>query len=56
MLPINLLIILLTDGYVAYEKEVAQLNKHEHTVTQATCWARSRRTFEKALQMESVTS
>tara|TARA_R110000744_G_scaffold314864_1_gene421880 strand:- start:97 stop:1659 length:1563 start_codon:yes stop_codon:yes gene_type:complete len=43
---------LLTDGYVAYVKAVAQLNKHEHTVTHATCWAHGRRTFEKALQME----
>jgi hypothetical protein len=47
---------LLTDGYVAYEKAVAQLNKHEHTVTHATCWAHSRRTFEKALQMEPDTA
>jgi transposase len=47
---------LLTDGYIAYEKAVAQLNKHEHTVTHATCWAHSRRTFEKALQMEPDTA
>jgi transposase len=32
---------LLTDGYVAYEKAVTQLNKHEHTVTHATCWVHS---------------
>jgi transposase len=35
---------------------VAQLNKHEHTVTHATCWAHSRSTFEKALQMEPDTA
>jgi transposase len=47
---------LLTDRYVAYEKTVALLNKHEHTVTHATCWAHSRRTFEKALQMNLDTA
>jgi transposase len=30
--------------------------KHEYTVTLAICWAHSRRTFEKALQMEPVTA
>jgi len=35
--------------YVAYEKAVALLNKHEHTITHVTFWAHSRRTFEKAL-------
>lgn len=44
--------ILLTDGYSAYDKAVALLNKTHHTVDHATCWAHSRRTFEKSLQIE----
>jgi transposase len=37
----------LTDRYVAYEKALAQLNNHEHTVSQVTYSAQNRRTFEK---------
>ena len=43
---------LLTDGYGAYDKTVAQLNQQEANITHATCWAHSRRYFEKALTME----
>jgi transposase len=43
---------LLTDGYVAYEKTVAQLNKHEHSVTHATYWVHSRRTFENTTECQ----
>lgn len=43
---------LLTDGYGAYDKTVSQLNQQETTVIHASCWAHSRRYFEKALSME----
>lgn len=39
---------LLTDGYVAYTKAVATLNQTGHTIIHASCWAHSRRMFEKA--------
>jgi transposase len=39
---------LLTDGYAAYTSVVKKLNKHEHTITHASCWAHLRRMFEKA--------
>ena len=39
---------LLTDGYVAYTKAVATLNQTGHTITHASCWAHSRRVFDKA--------
>lgn len=45
---------LLTDGYAAYSKGVAQLNAQEHTIHHANCWAHCRRTFEKALKMEPL--
>ncbi|MFT6834448.1 MAG: transposase [Francisellaceae bacterium] len=45
---------LLTDEYVAYEKAVTKLNKHEHTVTHATCWAHSRRIFEKRCKWSPI--
>lgn len=43
---------LLTDGYNAYEKAITQLNKEDADIVHATCWAHSRRAFEKALNME----
>ena len=43
---------LLTDGYSAYDKAVGKLNEKSHCVDHATCWAHSRRTFEKALALE----
>ena len=43
---------LLTDGYAAYDKAIAQLNLHDAEIVHATCWAHSRRAFEKALKME----
>ena len=43
---------LLTDGYAAYDKAIAQLNTQETAINHATCWAHSRRCFEKALVME----
>lgn len=46
--------VLLTDGYAAYTKAVAQLNKAGQIITHATCWAHARRYFEKSLTMEPV--
>lgn len=43
---------LLTDGYAAYEKTVAQLNQQEQHIVHAACWAHMRRTFERALDHE----
>ena len=43
---------LLTDGYAAYPKAVKQLNQEDKKITHATCWAHTRRYFEKALGME----
>lgn len=43
---------LLTDGYVAYDKTVAALNEQEQKVEHATCWAHTRRYYEKALKVE----
>lgn len=43
---------LLTDGYAAYTKTVSALNEHEQKVAHATCWAHTRRYYEKALQAE----
>lgn len=43
---------LLTDGYSAYDKAVGKLNEKNQCVDHATCWAHSRRTFEKALNIE----
>jgi len=45
---------LLTDGYSAYEKAIANLNAHDVKIIHATCWAHSRRAVEKALNMEPV--
>ncbi|MDC0601780.1 IS66 family transposase, partial [Aliiglaciecola sp.] len=39
---------LLTDGYVAYTNAVNQLNQQGQVITHASCWAHSRRMFEKA--------
>lgn len=47
---------LLTDGYVAYDKTVAALNEHEQKVEHATCWAHTRRYYEKALKAEPETA
>lgn len=43
---------LLTDGYAAYNKAIAKLNKADVDIVHAVCWAHSRRTFEKSLTME----
>lgn len=43
---------LLTDGYAAYEKTISRLNQQDAQVIHATCWAHSRRAFEKAQKME----
>ncbi len=45
---------LLTDGYAAYSKTVAKLNKKEDTITHATCWVHARRYFDRALLIEPV--
>ncbi|MFU2510116.1 IS66 family transposase [Pseudoalteromonas sp. ASV78] len=42
---------LQTDGYAAYSKAVSQLNQQEQQITHASCWAHTRRAFEKALKM-----
>ncbi|MEM1281424.1 MAG: IS66 family transposase [Cyanobacteria bacterium P01_H01_bin.152] len=47
---------LLTDGYAAYEKAISQLNQQDAAIVHATCWAHSRRAFEKALAMEPDTA
>jgi transposase len=39
---------LLTDGYVAYTKAVNDLNQQGQAIIHASCWAHSRRMFEKA--------
>ena len=46
--------VLLSDGYEAYSRVVAQLNRAAPRITHATCWAHSRRGFERALTMEPV--
>ena len=46
--------VLLSDGYEAYSRVVAQLNRASPRITHATCWAHSRRGFERALTMEPV--
>ena len=38
----------------AYEKAIVELNAQDAAVTQAACWVHSRRTMEKALDMEPV--
>ena len=43
---------LLTDGYGAYDKAVYKLNKEDSHIVHATCWAHSRRAFERALNIE----
>jgi len=43
---------LVTDGYSAYEKAITQLNQDDAEIVHATCWAHSRRAFEKAQKME----
>lgn len=44
---------LLTDGYRAYDKTVAKLNKQQaEPIVQANCWAHARRYFERALTSE----
>jgi len=45
---------LLTDGYEVYSRVVSDLNTGNARVTHATCWAHSRRAFERALTMEPV--
>ena len=45
--------VLLTDGYQAYTSVVTALNKtDEANIIHATCWAHTRRYFDKALLME----
>lgn len=43
---------LLSDGYTAYETAIAALTREGSEITHASCWAHSRRYFEKALVME----
>lgn len=43
---------LLSDGYSAYTKAVKQLNAEDSKVVHATCWAHTRRYFDRALEME----
>ena len=43
--------VLLTDGYAAYKRAVAQLNTLQVGITHAHCWAHARRPFENALAM-----
>ena len=45
---------LLTDGYSAYDSALTKLNEQETRIVHATCWAHSRRYFEKSLAMEPV--
>lgn len=47
---------LLTDGYAAYNKAAQRLNKDEFRITQANCWAHTRRMFERALDMETASA
>jgi len=43
---------LLTDGYAGYTKALAKLNEQDQSILHATCWAHTRRCFEKAQTME----
>ena len=47
---------LLTDGYAAYTKTVAQINQQEQQIVHAACWVHMRRGFEKALDSEPHTA
>ena len=47
---------MLTDGSVAYDKTGATLNEQEQKVVHATCWACTRRYYEKALKAEPNTT
>lgn len=47
---------LLTDGYAAYTKTVAQINQQEQQIVHAACWVHMRRGFEKALNSEPHTA
>ena len=45
--------VLLSDGYQAYTSVISALNKDEEAnIIHATCWAHTRRYFDKALLME----
>ncbi|WP_220783746.1 IS66 family transposase, partial [Shewanella sairae] len=45
--------VLLSDGYQAYTSVISALNKDdEANIIHATCWAHTRRYFDKALLME----
>ncbi|WP_232363323.1 IS66 family transposase [Alteromonas mediterranea] len=47
---------MLTDGYAAYTKTVAQINQQEQQIVHAACWVHMRRGFEKALDSEPHTA
>lgn len=44
--------VLLTDGYEAYTRAIATLNRSELRITHANCWVHGRRGFDRALAME----